>query len=83
MTKYIEIDIFPCPRFNYIIVDIFFLFFFFFYSTIPLLERTSSNEDPFPLCPNCARRMDLKLFEINLQALHRLYLHRFKRSSSP
>ena len=79
--KYIEIDIFPCPYFNYVIVAIFFLFFF--HSIIILLERTSSNEDPFPLCPNCARRMDLKLFEINLQALHRLYLHRFKRSSSP
>ena len=26
--KYIEIDIFPCPYFNYVIVAIFFLFFF-------------------------------------------------------
>ena len=31
MTKYIEIDIFPCPCFNYVIVAIFFLFFFFHY----------------------------------------------------
>ena len=36
MTKYIEIDIFPCPCFNYVIVGIFFFFLFFF---IPLLLR--------------------------------------------
>lgn len=32
---------------------------------------------------NCARRTDLKLFEINLQALRRLCVHRFKQSTGP
>lgn len=32
---------------------------------------------------NCARRTDLKLFEINLQALRRLCAHRFKQSTGP